>query len=177
MSMFWIILLIVAVVIVGIIVVSAMKPDDFRVTRSTRINASAEAIYPNIVDMHRWTQWSPWQQKDPAMTQTFGPLTKGIGAFMEWSGNNQVGQGRMEVIEAAPPGHVVYKLTFLKPFKAENRAEFTLQEDNGGTLLTWSMTGKSNLMSKVMDTFMNMDRMIGKDFEEGLANLKRLSED
>ncbi len=176
MTIFWSILLILAAAIGAILVISAMKPNQFRVTRSLQINAPAATIYANLVDLERWSLWSPWQQKDPAMSQSFGTIRQGVGATMAWDGNNQVGSGRMEVVEAESPTRTVFKLNFYKPFKAENQAEFTIQEASAGTTVHWTMTGPAPLMSKVMDTLMNMDRMIGRDFEQGLANLKRISE-
>jgi uncharacterized protein YndB with AHSA1/START domain len=152
------------------------KPDRFRIARSIRINAPASAIYPHIAGMERFKAWSPWQDKDPGMTQTLGGPAEGVGSWMEWSGDGKVGQGRMEAVEAAPPARLAYKLDFLKPMKAENMAEFTLAESAGGTDVTWAMTGDSPFMSKLMDAVMNMDRMVGRDFEAGLAKLKRLAE-
>jgi uncharacterized protein YndB with AHSA1/START domain len=155
---------------------AASKPDRFRIVRSVRINAPAAAIYPHIASMERFKAWSPWQDKDPAMAQTLGPVAEGVGSWMEWSGNGKVGQGRMEVVEAAPPSRLAYKLNFLKPMKAENMAEFTLAESGGGTDVTWAMTGDSPFTSKLFDAVMNMDKLVGRDFEAGLAKLKRLAE-
>jgi uncharacterized protein YndB with AHSA1/START domain len=155
---------------------AARKPDRFHIFRAIRINAPASAIYPHIASMQRFTAWSPWQGKDLAAKQTMGPVAEGVGSWLEWKGNNKVGEGRMEVIEAAPPSQLAYRLTFLRPMKAVNRAEFTLTESGGGTDVAWAMTGDSPFMSKLFDAVMNMDKVVGRDFEEGLANLKRLAE-
>ncbi|MFM9975928.1 MAG: SRPBCC family protein [Beijerinckiaceae bacterium] len=152
------------------------KPDRFLIARKIRINAPREKVFPLINTIQRWTEWSPWQTKDPAIQQTLGPITEGIGAYQEWKGNNKVGEGRMEIVESAALSRIVYRLDFLRPMKAQNRAVFTLTDTGGATEVTWEMDGPSPLLSKIMDTLMNMDKMIGRDFENGLANLKKLSE-
>jgi uncharacterized protein YndB with AHSA1/START domain len=170
--------LIVAVLIAAayFLIRAVMKPDRFRIARSIRINAPAAAIYPHIASMERFKAWSPWQDKDPGMAQKLGGPAEGVGAWMEWSGNGRVGQGRMEVVEAQPPSRLSYRLDFLRPMQAENLAAFTLAESGGGTEVEWAMTGDSPFMSKLFDAVMNMDRMVGRDFEAGLAKLKRLAE-
>jgi uncharacterized protein YndB with AHSA1/START domain len=175
-SVLFYLVLLLAVALAALILVASRKPDTFRIARSIRIDAPASAIYPHIASMQAFTRWSPWQAKDPAMTQSFGPVAEGLGASMDWSGNSKVGQGRMEVTAVEPPSRIAYKLNFLKPMRAENMAEFTLKEAGGATDVTWAMTGASPFTSKVFDTLMNMDRMVGRDFEEGLANLKAISE-
>jgi uncharacterized protein YndB with AHSA1/START domain len=125
----------VAVAVIYFLVRAALKPDRFRIARSIRIAAPASAIYPHIASMERFKSWSPWQDKDPSMTQTIGPIAEGVGSWMEWSGNGKVGQGRMEVVEALPPSRLAYKLNFQKPMQAENMAEFTLAESGGGEAL------------------------------------------
>jgi uncharacterized protein YndB with AHSA1/START domain len=166
----------VAAALTYVLVKAALKPDRFRIARAIRINAPAAAIYPHIAGMERFKAWSPWQDKDPEMTQVIGPIAEGVGSSMEWRGNGKVGEGRMEVVEAEPPVRLAYRLTFMKPFAAVNLAEFILVESSGGTDLTWAMTGDSPFMSKLMDALMNMDRMVGRDFEHGLAKLKALAE-
>jgi uncharacterized protein YndB with AHSA1/START domain len=175
-SVLFYLVLLVAIALAALILIASRKPDTFRITRSIRIDAPASAIYPHIAGMQAFTRWSPWQAKDLAMTQSFGPVGEGVGAWQEWSGNSKVGQGRMEVVAAEPPGRIAYKLNFLKPMRAENMAEFTLKEAGGATDVAWAMTGASPFTSKIFDTLMNMDKMVGRDFEEGLANLKRLVE-
>jgi uncharacterized protein YndB with AHSA1/START domain len=170
--------LIIAVIVAAayFLIRAAMKPDRFRIARAIRIDAPAAAIYPHIAGMERFKAWSPWQDKDPGMTQTMGGPAEGVGSWMEWSGNGKVGQGRMEVVDAQPPSSLRYKLSFLKPMKAENMAEFTLAESGGGTDVTWAMTGDSPFISKLMDAVMNMDKLVGRDFEAGLAKLKQVAE-
>lgn len=169
-------LIAIAVAAAFFLIKAAGKPDRFRIVRSIRIDAPAAVIYPHIAGMQRFTAWSPWQAKDPAMKQTLGPVAEGVGSWLEWSGNGKVGQGRMEVVEASPPARLAYKLNFMKPMKAENMAEFTLAESGGATEVTWAMTGASPFMSKLFDAVMNMDKLVGRDFEQGLANLKRIVE-
>jgi uncharacterized protein YndB with AHSA1/START domain len=163
-------------VVAYILIRAALKPDRFAITRSVRINAPASAIFPHIASMERFKQWSPWQEMDPGMAQTLGGPAEGVGSWMEWSGNGKVGQGRMEVVNAEPSTRLAYKLDFLKPMQASNMAEFTLSERGGATDVTWTMTGASPFTSKLFDVVMNMDKLVGRDFERGLARLKAISE-
>ena len=167
---------IVLVVVAGVLVYAATKPDTFRVQRSAAIKASPEKIYPLIVDLHGWAAWSPYEKKDPAMKRAFSGAASGKGAVYEWDGDKNVGAGRMEIIEANVPSKVAIKLDFLKPFEGHNTAEFTMVPSGDTTTVTWAMYGPSPLMMKIMGTFMNMDRMIGDDFAVGLANLKAVAE-
>jgi uncharacterized protein YndB with AHSA1/START domain len=148
----------------------------FRVERSLDIAAPAEKIYPLIADFRAWTQWSPYENRDPNLQRSYGGVASGVGATYGWEGNKNVGSGRMQILQAAPPSRLVIDLQFLKPFKAHNQAEFTLQPHGNTTRVTWAMTGPSNLMMRVMGLFMNMDKMIGRDFEAGLAKLKAVTE-
>jgi uncharacterized protein YndB with AHSA1/START domain len=174
----------IAIVIVCIIVallavvlaLAAMRPDDFRVQRATRIHAPPERIFAAINDFHRWSAWSPWERMDPAMTRRFSGAASGKGAVYAWEGN-KVGAGRMEILDATSPSLIRIKLDFIKPFEGHNTAEFTLRPDGDGTDLRWAMFGRSPFVAKVMGLFVSMDRMIGKDFEAGLGNLKRLAEE
>jgi uncharacterized protein YndB with AHSA1/START domain len=168
---------IIALVIVLAIVLllASRKPDVFTVERTIRIDAPAARVFPLINDLMEWDRWSPWAKKDLAMRKTLSTQTAGVGAWQEWDGDRNVGTGRMEIVESVPHSTVVYALTFLKPFKAENRAIFNIEGD-GPVEVRWTMTGPAPLMSKVMDLLMNMDRMIGRDFEAGLADLKRIAE-
>ena len=171
-----IIVVVVLVVIAGILIYAATKPDSFRVQRSASIKAPPEKIFPLINDLKAWTGWSPYEKKDPAMKRSFGPITAGKGATYEWAGDKNVGQGRMEILEASPSNKVLIKLDFIKPFEAHNMAEFTLEPKGGTTLVTWAIYGPSAYVTKVMGLFFNMDTMIGKDFEAGLADLKTTAE-
>ena len=164
------------VVVAGILIYAATKPNEFRVQRSLAIKAPAEKIYVQIADLKAWQAWSPYEKKDPGMKRTLSGAPNGKGAIYEWDGNKNVGAGRMEILETSPPAKIVIKLDFFKPFAAHNTAEFTMLPQGDATNVTWVMHGPASLMSKLMQVFMNLDRMIGKDFEIGLANLKRLTE-
>ncbi|NJO12566.1 MAG: SRPBCC family protein [Gammaproteobacteria bacterium] len=168
--------LIVAVLLIGLLAFAATKPDSFRVERSATIQAPPEQVYAYLDDFHRWGAWSPWEKLDPQMTRTHSGAASGQGAVYEWSGNSEVGRGRMEITEASPPGKLFIKLEFREPFEAHNTTEFTLVPEGGATKLNWAMYGPNNYVSKLMQVFMDMDQMIGKDFEAGLANLKSLAE-
>jgi hypothetical protein len=133
-------------------------------------------VFALLSDFRQWGAWSPWENKDPAMQRSFGGAARGAGAVYEWEGNKQVGKGRMEIVEASAPSKIVIKLDFLAPFEAHNIAEFTMAPKGDATEVTWSMHGPASLMSKVMQVFLSMDKMLGKDFEAGLANLKRATE-
>jgi len=159
-------------ILVLILVVAATKPDSFRVARETVIVASPDRVFPLVNDFHEWPSWSPWEKMDPAMTKTHTGAAHGKGAVYSWKGNSKVGEGRMEITDSVAPSKIRIKLDFLKPFEAHNTAEFSLEAQGGNTKVTWAMTGAQPFMFKVMSVFMNMDRMIGKDFETGLANLK-----
>ena len=171
-----IIAIILAIVIAAVLIMAAAKPDTFRVERSAIVNAPADRVFPLIADFREWLKWSPWEGRDPALKRTYSGADRGKGAAYAWDGNKNVGSGRMEILEATSPSNIVIKLDFLKPFEAHNTAEFTMQPQGGATNIVWVMHGPAPFMSKVMQVFMNFDRMIGKDFEMGLANLKTISE-
>ena len=166
----------VIVVVAGILIYAATKPDSFTVKRSATIKAPPERIFALIEDLHGWGAWSPYENKDPAMKRSFSGAAMGKGAVYEWEGNKNVGQGRMEILEATAPSKIVIKLDFLKPFEGHNTAEFTMSPQGDNTTVTWAMYGPSPYVAKVMGTVINMDRMIGTDFEAGLANLKAVAE-
>ena len=174
--MFVTIAVIVLVVIGIILALAASKPNEFTVQRTTHIATSPERIFPHLVDFRRWGAWSPWEQMDPAMRKTYSGAATGTGSVYEWQGNSKVGQGRMEMTEVTPPSTLTVKLDFLKPFEAHNTAAFTLVPGGDGTDVTWKMYGPSPFVTKVMGVFFNMDKMIGKDFERGLASLKSVAE-
>ncbi|HWU53317.1 MAG TPA: SRPBCC family protein [Tahibacter sp.] len=170
--MFKLIALIVVVVVVGVLVAAAFRPESFRIERSIRIKAPPEKIYAFIDDFHRWTAWSPWEKLDPALKRDYSGAASGKDAVYAWKGNSKVGQGRMQIVEATPHSRIRIQLDFLKPFEAHNTAEFTLQPVADGTEVHWAMYGPQPYFSKLMGLFFNMDKMIGKDFEAGLASLK-----
>jgi len=156
------------------------RPDAFRIERTAEIEAHPDAIFPLLDDFRRWAEWSPWEGKDPAMKRTYVGAPAGEGAVYAWRGNRAVGAGRMEIVETSPPLRLLIDLHFLKPFEARNKAEFTLEPAGSAagaaTRVTWAMHGRAHPMMKTMGLVVNMDRMVGRDFETGLANLKRVSE-
>jgi hypothetical protein len=160
--------LLVIVVVVGFI---ATRPESFRIERSAPISASPEVVFSLINDFHHWGRWSPWEKLDPAMKKTFEGAAAGPGAIYAWAGNSKVGEGRMTLLESKPGELVTIKLEFFKPFKATNQATFQLRPTAAGSQVHWIMDGKKNFMMKAFTIFMDMDKMVGKDFEEGLANL------
>ena len=170
------ILIVVAVFIVGVLAFAATKPDTFSVQRSASIKAPPEKIFAVINDFHRWTDWSPWEKLDPAMKRTQSGAASGKGAVYAWEGNSKAGAGRMEIIESTPASKVGIQLDFIKPFEGHNIAEFTFAPESDATRVTWTMHGPTPFISKVMQVFVSMDTLIGKDFEAGLANLKALAE-
>jgi carbon monoxide dehydrogenase subunit G len=168
--------LIVAVLIAGVLIFAATKPDTFRVQRAANIKAPPEKVFGFINDFKRWDAWSPWEKKDPAMKRTWGAVTSGKGAAYAWEGNKDVGQGRMEIAESVPLSNITIKLDFLRPFEAHNIVVFTLEPKDDATNVTWAMQGDTPYFAKIIHVFINMDSMVGKDFEAGLANLKAASE-
>lgn len=168
--------IIVAVLIAAALIFAATRPDVFRVERSIDIKASPEKIFALINDLHSWTTWSPYEKKDPEMKRQHSGAASGKGAIYEWDGDKQVGKGRMEITESSPSSHVVIKLDFLSPFEAHNTAEFILQAQGDSTHVTWAMYGPATFISKLMGLFFSMDKMVGDDFEIGLANLKVIAE-
>jgi hypothetical protein len=170
------VVVLLVVLLAGILVFAATKPDTFGVRRATSIKAPPEKIFPHINDFRRWGSWSPYEHRDPAMKRTLGGAPSGTGAVYEWDGNNKVGAGRMEITATSPPSKITIKLDFIRPFEGHNIAEFTLDRNGDATTLTWAMHGPNRYIGKVMGIFLDMDNMIGKDFETGLANLKTLAE-
>ena len=171
-----IVAIVLAIAIAIVLILAAAKPDTFSVRRAATVRAPAEKIFPLINDFHRWGTWSPYEARDPAMKRSYSGPANGVGAVYGWDGNNNVGAGRMEILETSPPAKIVIKLDFFKPFEGHNTAEFTILPQGDATDVTWVMHGPAPFMFRLMQVFMNIDRMIGKDFEIGLANLKRLTE-
>jgi len=171
-----IIAVILAIAIAAVLVLATTKPDTLRVQRSISINAPPERIFPLIADFHQWVAWSPYEQKDPAMKRTYDGAERGKGAIYAWDGDKNVGSGRMEILEAAEPQKIVIKLDFFAPIEGHNTAEFTMLPQGDGTQVTWLMHGPARFVTKLVQVVMNLDNMIGKDFEAGLANLKQITE-
>jgi uncharacterized protein YndB with AHSA1/START domain len=167
---------VLAIAIAAVLILAATKPDSFSVQRAAIVNAAPEKIFPLISDFRQWGSWSPYEHKDPAMKRTFSGAPNGRGAVYAWEGDKNVGSGRMEILEAAAPSKIVIKLDFLAPFEAHNTAEFTMLPQGDATRVSWRMHGPAPFMARIMHVFINIDKMVGKDFEAGLANLKRLSE-
>ena len=167
--------IIIALLIAAVLIYAATKPDSFRIERSATIKASPEKISAYLTDFKQWAVWSPWEEKDPAMKRTFSGTANGKGAIYGWEGNKNVGTGRMEILDVQPQ-KVTIKLDFLAPFEAHNTAEYTMQPEGDSTKVTWAMFGPANYMSKVMTTVMSMEKMVGPDFEAGLAKLKAAAE-
>jgi hypothetical protein len=164
----WLLILIVLAVVVMLILASR-KPNSFRVERKILIHAEPATVFGYINDFHQWTQWSPWENIDPNLTRSYSGPDMGVGTHYAWQGNKNVGQGNMTILESTPH-------SFIKPFAANNTAEFTLTSQGDNTEVTWAMYGPSPLISKVMGLFMNMDKMIVTQFETGLTNLKNAAE-
>ncbi len=170
------VLIVAAVLIICVLVFASTRADTFRVQRSTRIKAPPEKIFALINDFHSWGSWSPYEKLDPAMKRTYSGAANGRGAVYEWEGNSSAGAGRMEIIDSNPGSKVTVKLDFSKPFEGHNTAEFRMEPEGDSTNVTWAMFGPSPYIAKVMGLFFNMDTLLGKDFETGLANLKVITE-
>jgi hypothetical protein len=166
----------VAAVIVLFLIVVATRPANFRITRSASMAASPQAVFAQVNDLHNWEAWSPWAKLDPAAKRTYEGAPVGPGAVFKWAGNNKIGEGAITIVESRPGDFVRIRLEFLKPFKATNLAEFEFKPAGQLTSVNWSMTGTYNFMSKAFGLFVNMDKMVGGDFEKGLANLKAVVE-
>lgn len=171
-----IVLIAIAVIVVVFLAVVAMQPSDFRVVRSATIAAPAPAVFAQVNELRKWEAWSPWAKKDPQMKQTYEGVPAGTGAITAWAGNHEVGEGRMTIVESRPGELIRFKLEFFKPFTATNTAEFAFRPEGSQTVVTWSMSGQKNLIAKALHLFMDVDKMIGGDFEAGLANLKTVTE-
>jgi uncharacterized protein YndB with AHSA1/START domain len=170
------IIAIVVVLIAGVLVFAATRPNSFQVQRTATIQAPPEKIFPLINDFSRWNAWSPWEKKDPGMKRRFGTVTAGKGAAYAWDGNKDVGQGSMEITESAAPSRLAIRLSFVKPFEARNNVEFSLVPRGAATQVTWTMHGPVPYISKIIHMFVDIDRMVGGDFETGLASLKAIAE-
>jgi len=159
-----------------LLIAIALQPATFHVERSLTMAAPPETVFTQVNDFHVWSAWSPWEKLDPAMKRSFDGAPAGVGAKYAWVGNKDVGEGRMTIEKSAPGAEVAIKLEFLKPFEATNTATFTFQKTPEGTKTTWAMDGRNNFVGKAMSLVMNMDKMIGPDFERGLASMKMLAE-
>lgn len=167
---------VIAALIVVLVIVIATRPADFRIERKATINAPAERVFALVNDFHEWTKWSPWENRDPNLKREYSGPNAGTGAGYHWIGNNQVGEGRMTITDSQPSRSIRIKLEFLKPFAATNTTDYTFTPTGNGTEVSWAMRGKNNFMMKAMHMVMNMDKMLGADFEKGLADMKAAAE-
>lgn len=170
------VLIVLAVLVIGVLAFVASKPDTFRIQRTTRIHAPPDKVFALINDFRRWQAWSPYEKKDPDMKREFSGSASGTGAAYAWDGDRNIGAGQMRIVESVPSSRVALSLEFVRPFKAHNNVEFTLQPAGNATEVTWTMHGPSPYVSKVMGLVFDMDEMIGEDFENGLADLKTAAE-
>ena len=170
------ILIVILVLVAGLLLFAASKPDSFSVVRSINIHASEEQIFTKINNFSNWKSWSPWEKMDLDMQRTLSGPAEGLGAKYAWVGNDNVGQGSMEITESVPAKKVLIKLDFVKPFECHNIAEFNLAREGDSVKVTWEMRGPNLFIGKLMSIFTDMDKMVGKDFEAGLVNLKQIAE-
>lgn len=165
-----------AVCALALVVVVMMQPSDFRITRSAVLPASPQMLFGLVNNLREWEEWSPWAKLDPNARNTYAGPDMGVGAIFGWSGNTKVGEGQMTIIESVPAKLVRIQLEFRKPMKCTNITEFTFHTDANGTKVVWSMTGTNPFMGKLFNLIMNMDKLVGADFDKGLGNLKKLVE-
>ena len=158
------------------LIVVALQPANFRVTRSATFNARAETVFAQVNDFHKWDAWSPWAKLDPNAKNSFDGPASGVGTIMAWAGNKDVGEGRMTITASRANELIGIRLEFIKPFAMVNTAEFTFKPETGKTTVTWSMTGEKNFIFKAFGLFVDCDKMIGGDFEKGLAQMKSVVE-
>lgn len=166
--------LVVAIVILiaGVVIAASTRPDTFKVTRSAVIPAAPEKVFGMVNDFHQWEAWSPWAKLDPNSKATYAGPEAGKGASFAWAGNHEVGEGKMTITETRPNELVLINLEFIKPFEGKSLTEFTFVPKDGGTLVTWTMSGENNFLGKTMSLFMDCDKMCGEMFEKGFANMK-----
>lgn len=174
--MFKILALVVIAALSAVMIAAATRPDTFVVQRSTRVAAAPEQVFALINDLQRFNSWNPFNKKDPQVKGRYVGPASGPGAAYEFEGNKDVGRGRIEIADAKPASAVTMKLDMLEPFEAHNTVQFTLTPAEGGTEVTWAMQGPLPYVAKIVHLFFNMDRMVGHDFEAGLADLKTLAE-
>src|SRR5687768_11810077 len=170
------ILIAIAAIIAAFFVVVALQPGEFRVARSATISAPPPVVFEQVNDLRKWEAWNPWGKIDPAMKLSYEGPSSGAGAIYTWAGNNEVGEGRMTITESRPNERVRFNLEFFKPMAGTSTAEFAFKPQGNQTEVTWTMTGKNNFIGKAMCLFMSMDKMIGEQFEKGLADMKAIAE-
>ncbi len=166
----------IAIILVILAAVIAMQPSEFKISRSITIEASASDVFQEVIDFHRWPNWSPWARLDPAMKTEFTGTPGVDGSSHGWSGNSAVGEGRMTLIKSIAPSLILIKLDFTRPMKATNITQFSFESQGAATAVTWTMSGNNNFIAKAFHLVMSMDKMVGPDFEHGLAKLKDIAE-
>lgn len=169
-------LALIVLAVVGFCAAAAMQPNELKITRSALIFAPPEKVFEQVNDFNKWAAWSPWEKLDPAMKKMIGGSPTGKGATYHWVGNDEVGEGRMTIAESHPSGHINIDLEFIKPWEQKSVNEFTFKPEGDKTNVTWTMSMQNNFMSKAFGLVMDMDKMIGADFEKGLAQLKITAE-
>lgn len=173
----WVKILVVVIVVAGALAAFiATRPAEFTVTRSARFAAPAPAVFAQVNELRKWKAWSPWAKKDPQAKEAYDGPAAGAGAVMSWAGNREVGKGRMTIVESRPAELVRFKLEFFEPFAATNDAEFAFRPAGGATEVTWTMRGRNNFIGKAMCLVFDMDKMVGGDFEQGLAGIRGIVE-
>ena len=165
-----------ALVVIIFLVAVAMQPSEFRVTRTATVSAPSAKVFEQVNELRKWEAWSPWERKDPNMKKTYEGPPAGPGAIFRWAGDKNVGEGNLTITESRLPDFVRVKLQFLKPFPGTSDAEFTFKPEGERTLVTWSMVSGCNLVAKAFHLFVDMDKMLGTDFEKGLAGIKTVLE-
>jgi carbon monoxide dehydrogenase subunit G len=170
------ILIAALLLLIAFLIVVAIQPSTFRVSRSAEIAAPPDAVFTEVNDLHRWEAWSPWAKIDPASRTTYAGAESGEGAIMSWAGSDKVGEGRMTITESQADQRIRIRLDFIKPFRATNTAEFTFEPTGNGTSVTWSISGERNFVFKAMGLLINCDKMMGGQFDKGLAQLKAVAE-
>ena len=171
-----VVLMALAAIVVVLVIVVVLRPSEYRVERTTSIAASPAAVFAQVNDLHKMQVWSPWAKLDPEARNTFDGPPAGTGAVFTWAGNKNVGEGRMTITDSRPSELVRIKLDFMKPFQSTVTAEFALKPEDSRTAVTWSLAGRHSFIPKAVGLFMSMDRMIGDQFEKGLADLKSVTE-
>jgi len=167
---------VVAAAVAAVLILAYRKPDVFRVVRTTTIEAPPEKVFGYFNDFREWRAWSPWEDLDPNLQRTYSGADRGVGARYAWEGNKNVGAGSMEIVESSSPAKISLNLDFSRPFEAHNVTDFTFEPAGNGTKVTWDMHGPNQCMGRIMSVFMNMDAMVGRNFEDGLAKVKALAE-
>lgn len=164
------------ILIVALVMMVVLQPSTFKISRSLMMSAPAAQIFPHVNDFYQWSEWSPWAKMDPDAKTIFEGPSSGVGSVFKWSGNDKVGVGQQTIVQSEPNTLIRIRLDFLKPFKATNTAEFTFEPSGSQTLVTWSMSGRNNIIGKAMSLVMNCDSMVGWQFEKGLQSLRDVVE-